>query len=240
MKIYFMPVFTLSLLTAARAEPPVAPSGPLTSSSDTATTDKTMADADRQQGVWKPIAAIIGGAYLPPPALKATTLSIKGMNYEVTVEGEDHSDKGTFTLDTTTTPKRMTIKSTAGPNKGKTILAIYEMKNEVSMRVCYDLSGKEFPKEFKAPRGTPLYLAGYRKQIDGKFVSPKKQILIKVDGKEVRILLSAQIYEHWQKQIASTNATSEQKRNSELLTQVMLAAYRQGLKDAGQAVTTQP
>ncbi len=33
-----------------------------------------------------------------------------------------------------------------------------------SMRICYDLSGAEFPKEFKAPKGTRLYLAGYRRQ----------------------------------------------------------------------------
>ena len=32
------------------------------------------------------------------------------------------------------------------------------------MRVCFDLSGKEFPKEFKAPRDTELYLVGYRRQ----------------------------------------------------------------------------
>jgi hypothetical protein len=58
----------------------------------------------------------------------------------------------------------MTIKSNEGPNKGKTFLAIFEMKDAVSMRVCYDLSGKSFPAEFKAPTGTSLYLVGYRRQ----------------------------------------------------------------------------
>ena len=33
-----------------------------------------------------------------------------------------------------------------------------------SMRVCYDLSGTDFPKDFKAPKGTQLYLVGYRRQ----------------------------------------------------------------------------
>ena len=58
----------------------------------------------------------------------------------------------------------MTIKSEEGPNKGKTFLAIYEMKDEVSMRVCYDPSGKEFPTEFKPPTGSKRYLVGYRRQ----------------------------------------------------------------------------
>ena len=58
----------------------------------------------------------------------------------------------------------MTITSTNGPNRGKTLLAIYEMKDERSLRVCYDLSGAEYPKEFKAPKGTQHYLVGYRRQ----------------------------------------------------------------------------
>lgn len=116
------------------------------------------------EGIWKPIAGILGGARLPEPALKAITLKITGSQYEVIVDGEQEPDKGTCTLDTTTRPMRMTIKSTDGPNRGKTFLAIYEMKDAVSMRVCYDLSGTDFPKEFKAPKGTQLYLVGYRRQ----------------------------------------------------------------------------
>jgi hypothetical protein len=48
-----------------------------------------------RDGVWKPIAAVMGGVRLPDAAVKATSLKISGEKYEVTVEGEDHSDKGT-------------------------------------------------------------------------------------------------------------------------------------------------
>ena len=88
----------------------------------------------RFDGIWKPKGAMLGGVLLPPPALQAITLKIAKDKYEVTVDGEDHSDKGTFTLDETTTPKRMSIKSTAGPNQGRTFLAIYEIKNADAMR----------------------------------------------------------------------------------------------------------
>jgi uncharacterized protein (TIGR03067 family) len=132
---------------------------PAAAAAPTATTVQGKA----HEGVWKPIAAILGGAPMPQPALAAITLKITGENYEVTIEGEG-PDKGTCILDTSTTPKRMTIKGTDGPNKGKTFLAIYEMKDAGSLRVCYDLSGTEFPKEFKAPKGTALYLVGYRRQ----------------------------------------------------------------------------
>lgn len=56
------------------------------------------------------------------------------------------------------------IRFRSTPNKGKTFLSIFEVKSVNAMRVCYDLSGKEFPKEFKAPRDTELYLVGYRRQ----------------------------------------------------------------------------
>jgi uncharacterized protein (TIGR03067 family) len=124
------------------------------------------ADAKALDGVWKPIAAVLGGVRLEEAILKAITLKITGVKYEVTVAGEKESDKGTCTLDTSTTPKRMTIKSTEGPNRGKKFLAIYEMKDAGSLRVCYDLSGTDFPKEFNAPKGTQLYLAGYRRQTE--------------------------------------------------------------------------
>ena len=127
--------------------------------------------ATAHEGVWIPSEAVIGGMQLPAAVLKTIRLAIKGDQYEVTVEGAEQSDKGTCVLDTKATPKRMTIKSTEGANRGKTFLAIYEMKDADSMRVCYDLSGKEFPQEFKAPKDTQLYLVSYRRQKD----EPKKQ-----------------------------------------------------------------
>ena len=121
-------------------------------------------DVYPQDGVWKPVSASLGGSKMPKSALSAISLRISGANYEVSVMGERQPDRGTHALDESTTPKRITITSTNGPNKGKTFLAIYEMKDDVSMRVCYDLSGKEFPTEFKAPAGTQMYLVGYRRQ----------------------------------------------------------------------------
>ena len=46
---------------------------------------------------------------------------------------EIKTDRGTCTLDTSASPKRMTIRGTEGPNRGKTILAIYEMKDASEM-----------------------------------------------------------------------------------------------------------
>lgn len=146
-------------ITASAAEPP-APTETAAAATAPAQ-EKLPFDTN---GTWKPIAAVMGGVRLPKEAVDAITLRVDGDKYEVTVAGEPEPDKGTCVVDTSKRPWRMTITGKEGPNKGKTILAIFEMKDEVSMRVCYDLSGKEFPTEFKAKKGTQLYLSGYRRQ----------------------------------------------------------------------------
>lgn len=120
-------------------------------------------DAYPQDGVWKPIGAVMGGAKLPKPALDAITLKVSGANYEVAVRGEKEPDRGTRTLDESTNPKRISITSTSGPNRGKTFLGIYEMKDADSMRVCYDLSGTAFPEKFESTAETGYNLVEYRR-----------------------------------------------------------------------------
>ena len=46
------------------------------------------------------------------------------------------------------------------------------MKDADSLQICYDLSGREFPKEFKAPKGTQRYLVDYRRPKEKK-TAPK-------------------------------------------------------------------
>jgi uncharacterized protein (TIGR03067 family) len=127
------------------------------------TGSKANSDAYPQEGVWKPVTAVMGGAKLPKPALDAITLTVSGANYEVAVRGEKKPDRGTRTLDESTNPKRISITSTDGPNRGKTFLGIYEMMDASSMRVCYDLSGTAFPAKFESTAETGYYLVEYRR-----------------------------------------------------------------------------
>jgi uncharacterized protein (TIGR03067 family) len=116
---------------------------------------------------------MMAGERLTGDALKAITLTMSGANYEVSVTGEAETDRGTVALEDSVRPRRMTLKSVSGPKMGKTFLAIYEMSDGNTLRVCYDLSGTEFPKEFKAPKGTQLYLVGYRRQSGSATAAPK-------------------------------------------------------------------
>jgi uncharacterized protein (TIGR03067 family) len=88
-------------------------------------------------------------------------LVIKSDQYTVTVGAQ--TDKGTVKLDPSKKPKEIDIVGTEGPNKGKTILAIYELDKD-TLKVCYDLSGKARPTEFKTKADTMQFLVTYARE----------------------------------------------------------------------------
>ena len=110
-------------------------------------------------GEWAVVSMEVAGRKLPDAAAKAIKLVNKDGEYTVTAESDD---KGMFTVDVSKTPKTMTIKGADGPNKGKTFLCIYELNGD-EMKICYDLTGKEHPKEFKTEAGKVHMLATYKK-----------------------------------------------------------------------------
>ena len=123
-----------------------------------------VADAAKAvNGTWMPTKAELAGQAWPDVVLKTIVLKLQDGKYEVTVAGK--LDKGECIYDTTTTPKRLTIKGSEGPNAGKTYLCIYEHSGDI-LRVCYDLSGKMHPAEFATAKGTQLYLVTYERKKD--------------------------------------------------------------------------
>jgi len=118
-------------------------------------------DDETLQGSWLPSAAELAGQEFPDEVRKTIKLVVKDDKYTVTV-GAD-VDQGTVKLNPSAKPKAMDITGTDGPNKGKTILAIYERKGD-TLRVCYDLGGKSRPTEFKTKAGTQLFLVTYKRE----------------------------------------------------------------------------
>lgn len=116
---------------------------------------------DTLEGLWLPATAELGGKEFPEAVRKTIKLEVKGDQYTVTVGNS--TDRGSCKLDPAAKPKQLDITGTEGPNKGKTIPAIYE-RNGDRLRVCYDLGGKNRPEEFKTAAGTQLFLVAYELQ----------------------------------------------------------------------------
>ena len=125
--------------------------------------DDPKAPGDQQalQGLWIPAKAELAGKPMPDAVLKTISLKLTKNEYEVLVAGKP--DKGTWTIDPAAKPKGMKITGVKGPNAGKTFPAIYEL-GAGTLRVCYDLSGKKRPTEFKTAAGTKLYLVTYKRK----------------------------------------------------------------------------
>lgn len=122
-------------------------------------------ERDSLQGTWLPHEARIGGQDIPAEVLKSLRLTLKGDRYEVSTgkASDKTSDSGVIMFDPSTTPHTMAIKGEAGPNKGKTLLAIYELAGD-ELKICYDLSGGKTPAEFASEPATQLLLVKYRRE----------------------------------------------------------------------------
>jgi uncharacterized protein (TIGR03067 family) len=115
-------------------------------------------DSKMMEGTWLPVEGELGGQKFPDEVLKTIKLTLSEGKYTVNV-----IDKGTVKLDPSKKPKTMDIVGTEGPNKGKTIPAIYELTGD-TLRVCYDLSGKNRPKEFKTEKDSKQFLVSYKRE----------------------------------------------------------------------------
>jgi uncharacterized protein (TIGR03067 family) len=125
---------------------------------------------DSLNGAWTLASGVMAGEKMSDEVRKSVHLMLRNGKYAAKV-GED-TDQGTYTVDKSKTPATMTLVGTNGPNKGKTMLAIFELDNG-TLKVCYDMSGKAFPSDFESKKDTKSFLATYERQ------SPKRGRLLR-------------------------------------------------------------
>ena len=119
-------------------------------------------DASKLDGTWVPSEAVMAGMKLPDAVVKSIKLEIKGKKYTVTI-GKEGKDEGTVKVDAAAKPMAVDIVGVDGPNKGKTILAIFEKKGD-TLKICYDLSGKARPTAFESKPESQLFLVTYQRE----------------------------------------------------------------------------
>ena len=114
------------------------------------------------EGFWRAKSAIMSGTPFDEEVTRSITVKIKNDQYETMVGPE--ADRGDCIVDKTYRPYRMTIVGKEGPNKGMTYFAIYELFEENTLRICYDLSGKNYPDTFEATKKNGYYTATYQRE----------------------------------------------------------------------------
>jgi uncharacterized protein (TIGR03067 family) len=126
--------------------------------------EKAGGDSKAINGIWVPVSAVMGGKSMTTAECKGINAVFHDGKYSVTVAGK--LDKGTYTVDGSKDPKQVTIVGTDGPNKGKTIPAIFELEKN-TLKVCYDMSGKVAPEKFESKADSATFLVTYAKQEPG-------------------------------------------------------------------------
>lgn len=117
------------------------------------------------EGHWLAETAIMAGTAFPEEVTKGITLDIADGKYDVSVGG--NTDQGTVEVDTSSEPNKLTILGTTGPNAGKTILAVYDFPEFGKMRVCYDITGTEFPRDLESNSGNGYFFVTYKRAPKG-------------------------------------------------------------------------
>ncbi|MBX9583807.1 MAG: TIGR03067 domain-containing protein [Gemmataceae bacterium] len=125
--------------------------------------EKPNKDLEPFQGIWQVVSIEQDGMPVPEEATERLTLVVKG-NERVLKQGGEVASKGTFKVDAGKKPKTIDIEVSDGPLAGRTILGIYEVKDD-TLKVCLAITddGKR-PDDFTAKEGTGRQLQVFKKE----------------------------------------------------------------------------
>lgn len=110
-------------------------------------------------GKWTPTEAQLSGDLLPADIFSSMTLSVAGDKYIITLGSEP--DKGTIKYYPYSVPMGLDMTGEEGPNKGRTIKAIYKNTGGY-LFICYNLFADERPKTFTSTPQNRYYLVRYK------------------------------------------------------------------------------
>jgi RNA polymerase sigma factor (sigma-70 family) len=103
------------------------------------------------QGTWLLKEHVVDGKPLAVRSLERSKVQITGKTLTLVLDGA--TSKGTINLDAALTPPILDVTFTDGPEKGRTWLGIYELREE-TLRLCSTRTGKDRPGEFISKAGS--------------------------------------------------------------------------------------
>jgi uncharacterized protein (TIGR03067 family) len=119
------------------------------------------AERKKLEGTWVIDAALLAGRdHLED--FEGMKLILKGDSF--VIEFAENSDKGTYTIDPSKSPKWIDIKTNEkGPFKGRTLPGIYKLDGD-KLTVCCNSEKMERPESFEAKVKTPMMLLTYKRE----------------------------------------------------------------------------
>ena len=122
-------------------------------------------DYQRLSGTWILSSGIVDGQPVPEEIRKKTRLITTRDKFTLSTGAQTGtSEDGTFTIDPTKNPKTVDSVQGSGPDKGKTILGIYEIIDDNHKRACWAPAGKPRPTDFASPAGSGRILQVWERE----------------------------------------------------------------------------
>ena len=118
--------------------------------------DGVQKELEKFRGTWKYTSLEQDGKPVPEAQYREARLTIKGGQFTFTLG--DSTSHGTFKVDPAKKPKTIDITFTDGPDKGKTILGVYDLQGD-TYKACLGSKENDRPKELAAKAGTGHVLA---------------------------------------------------------------------------------
>ncbi len=131
------------------------------------TNDSPRTDWKNWNGLWKPGKAILAGQTLPTTQLHRMRLQLNEGRFDFQLPG--FAEKGKLAIvkpaayDPSVQPGELNVIIEEGPNKGKTVPAIFRFEGQ-KLVICYASEGKARPAEFGSDVENQNLLVEYVRQ----------------------------------------------------------------------------
>jgi uncharacterized protein (TIGR03067 family) len=123
--------------------------------SDMAKEELIRQDYERLTGTFSLVSGVVDGKPVPEEERKKTILVTDHNKFTVSTGDEaGTSARGTFVIDPTQKPKTADSLQADGPDKGKTLLGIYEIIGDNHKRACWAPAGQLRPTTFSSEPGS--------------------------------------------------------------------------------------
>ena len=116
----------------------------------------------RLEGAWVPVAASVSGQELQVAELRVKYLVLDGHDYSIVDRSNQIVDSGEYLINESASPRTIDIVGRDGPNAGRSMLAIFELKDD-QLTVCYDLDGDSRPENMQVQEDQLLLSITYER-----------------------------------------------------------------------------
>jgi uncharacterized protein (TIGR03067 family) len=126
-------------------------------------TGNSADDTKKIQGTWK----LVGSTYNGGPQMADMEWIIDGDHYTIRLDGQQHRDPYFFKLNASRKQIDVFHHETPPGTYGGKLKGIYEIGRDSlgdSLKVCFDLTGEQYPKSFDANRGSRQLVYEFRRE----------------------------------------------------------------------------